>query len=58
MFGPNWIEISAPFCCWNQDFCRSAAAFAVAEQNQITGVGSNETHTMPQISVQGLIHFG
>jgi hypothetical protein len=30
LFGPNWSYISAAFCFWNEDFCRSAGAFAVS----------------------------
>ena len=26
-FGPNWSLISAAFCFWNSDFCRTASAF-------------------------------
>jgi len=49
LFGPDWIDISAPFCCWNKDFCRSAAAFAVAEQNidSSISVEVSDTHSMP-----------
>ena len=26
-FGPNWSYISAAFCFWNEDFCRTAGGF-------------------------------
>lgn len=26
-FGANWSYVSAAFCYWNQDFCRTASGF-------------------------------